>query len=159
MDSRYGIFTLWTDPVHQAIAQEVYEKYIANRDTNHFSQDKLRIYKYVLKTQYLCGLCRKLMWVQSDIISIARNPTVLFEGDILVCVACMAQVHTKTNFRCYLRIKCKIDDDWDSWYPGMLYVYNVCYDYYTILWDVVSRRQSYRDPKDITLFDILSKNL
>jgi hypothetical protein len=160
MDSRYRIFTLWTDPVHQTISQEVYSTYVTKQNAECSSLDNVRIYKYIFRTQYVCGICKELRYTSPDIVSIARNPTVLFEGDILICTICMTRTPIKPYFRRYsVTERGIITKIWDYWNPHMPCIYNVCYDYYTLLWDVELRRRAYRDPKYVTLFDLLSENL
>lgn len=160
MDSRFKIFTLWTDLKYQSISQEIYENYIANPDKKISTLDKIRFYKYITCTEYVCGSCKNSYTINIDFIRIARNPTLLFKGDVLICSTCVSLRSETPTFRRFCPVTCEIVNLPNYfWIYNAAYLYNVCYDYYTLIWDVDKKRDSYRDPKDMTLFDLIQKSI
>lgn len=180
-DRRYAMFSLWTDVKHQDIALRIIDANITLKTLDdHARDDELyELYAYVFdETHYVCGRCKTLVpdFDAQCVYDIALDPSILFEGDVLICWNCSVEKlgeFKKTNTNPRVCSYANTPENFpkfsfDIYIPTYPYIYNVIHDYYTTASSVMRMRNGsyplslihpYHNFRELSLFELLQKTI
>lgn len=178
-DARYAMFSIWSDVRHQDIALQIIEIRIKLQTADdEIRDDELYdAYDYVFnETHYVCGRCKTAVhdFDSEGVYDIALDPSILFEGDVLVCYRCTKEelrnfkkTDTKPRVCTYAIAPENTPKYRFEWrIPTHPWIYNVMHDYYTVMLSAIRMRNSfyslsliqpYHNFREMTLFELLRK--
>ena len=143
------------------------------------NKDDYELCEYVnTETSFVCGRCKHNypIFQEEDALEIALDPSLLFEGDVLICTRCTREdfaffKNTGIKYRMCNFVdhpNCIFKYRFRRGVPDQTHIYNVLHDYRTIMRTAIGMRngnyplhviQPYHNFRHDTLFDITRKKL